>query len=824
MRKIKSIVVCFLMIMTAMSSVGLDQPFPVYGYIKDSKGNAVSGAQVIIKDLTRLTQIVVYTNEQGYYQADLSNLPECQSGDTIEVYCYYNNEDNNRTFVLDLSLTSKNVSFNLVGVPYAKTLSAENITSSSAKINGELIHLNDTSCQVWFEYGETISYGNSTTKNTYYGPANFSATLSGLKPDTTYHFRVVAKNSRKTFYGNDVTFKTSPSPPEVATNDASDVSYNQANLNGYLSKVGASSCEVWFVYDDAPHDKIEDYRYNTSHIVKTSPSSFSSKISGLEVNKTYYFRAVAKNLQGIAYGEEKNFTTKVILPSVSTLSAENITSNSAYLKGKLDDRGGDEYCQVWFEYGETTSYGFATGILTINKNEEFSIKIENLTSGKTYHFRAVAKNSKGISYGMDKTFKTNSTKASIETSFANYAIILRANLVDTGGEACYVCFEYWKEGNETIYRTDEKMMSLPGIFEETISGLEENTRYYYRAVVRNSQGISYGTNLSFLTSSAPLAPVLGESSAIPSFNSVKLECNVSLGSNEFCYLWFEVGNGKNITSEVMLVEEDGVVNCTVEGLESGRNYSYRAIAVGSDGGIAYGERKNFSTPEKENHEPSITIIYPENGSVVDVRTSLMAEIYDEDNDVMSVKFYLNGNVFVISSRNGVVSINLTLEHGKNYSWYAEVSDGKANISSEIYYFSTKSAIEANFTNSFVFEKEIAYFNDSSSGEIISWLWDFGDGSFSYEKNASHVYDKAGSYIVTLTVTDIYGESASKEKIINVFSRGDANMDGKINALDITKIRRIIALLDEKTPPADLNLDGTVDLEDLQLLINKILGK
>ncbi|MEM2388530.1 MAG: PKD domain-containing protein [Candidatus Thermoplasmatota archaeon] len=823
MKKIGSVFVCVLIIMTSMSSVGLDQPFPVFGYIKDSKGNAVSGAEVIVKDLTRGKQMSVYTNEYGYYQAELSNLPECQNGDLIEIYCSYNNEDNNRTFVLDLSLPSKNVSFSLVGIPYVKTLNAENITSSSAKLNGELIHLNDTSCQVWFEYGETISYGYSTAKLTYYGPANFSSIISGLKPDTTYHFRVVAKNSRKTFYGNDITFKTSPSLPEVTTNDAIDISYSYATLNGYLNKVGASSCEVWFVYDNVSHDKIEDYRYNTSHIIKTSPSSFSSKISNLEVNKTYYFRAVAKNSEGIACGEEKNFTTSVILPSVVTISAENITSNSAYLKGKIEDRGGDECCQAWFEYGETTSYGFATNILYLNKNEEFLIPIENLTAGKTYHFRAVAKNSKGISYGSDKTFKTNSTKATVETSIASYAVILTANLIDTGGEVCYVCFEYWKEGNETIYRTEEKAVSSTGIFEETISDLECNTRYYYRAIVRNSQGISYGTNLSFLTSSAPPAPRVEIGDAIPSYNNASVECYVSLMSNDFCYLWFELWNGKKISSEVMVFEEDGYLNYTFEGLESGKEYFYRAIAVGSDGGIGYSEIKNFLTIEKENHEPYINILHPKNNSVVDAQTSLMAEIYDEENDMMSIKFCINDETFVLDSRNGIVSINVFLEYGKNYSWHVEVSDGKGNVSSPIYNFRTRNEIVVDFTNSFIFEKEAAYFNDNSQGEIVSWLWNFGDGNVSYERNTSHIYEKVGIYNVTLTVTDIYGKTASKEKTVSVFSRGDANMDGNINALDITKIQRIIALLDEATMPADLNMDSIVNLEDVAILINKILG-
>ena len=39
------------------------------------------------------------------------------------------------------------------------------------------------------------------------------------------------------------------------------------------------------------------------------------------------------------------------------------------------------------------------------------------------------------------------------------------------------------------------------------------------------------------------------------------------------------------------------------------------------------------------------------------------------------------------------------------------------------------------------------------GRIASWAWDFGDGSKSDAKNPSHTYAAAGTYNVTLTVTD-----------------------------------------------------------------------
>ncbi|MEX0811851.1 MAG: SdrD B-like domain-containing protein [Chitinophagales bacterium] len=45
------------------------------------------------------------------------------------------------------------------------------------------------------------------------------------------------------------------------------------------------------------------------------------------------------------------------------------------------------------------------------------------------------------------------------------------------------------------------------------------------------------------------------------------------------------------------------------------------------------------------------------------------------------------------------------------------------------------------------------FTDTSSGNITSWLWDFGDGTIGTIPNPTHVYNINGTYNVTLTVSD-----------------------------------------------------------------------
>ena len=59
------------------------------------------------------------------------------------------------------------------------------------------------------------------------------------------------------------------------------------------------------------------------------------------------------------------------------------------------------------------------------------------------------------------------------------------------------------------------------------------------------------------------------------------------------------------------------------------------------------------------------------------------------------------------------------------------------------------------------------FQDSSSddGEIVSWNWNFGSAG-SAQKNPFYLYSAAGSYPVTLTVTDNKGMTSSSTKNVN----------------------------------------------------------
>jgi PKD repeat protein len=59
------------------------------------------------------------------------------------------------------------------------------------------------------------------------------------------------------------------------------------------------------------------------------------------------------------------------------------------------------------------------------------------------------------------------------------------------------------------------------------------------------------------------------------------------------------------------------------------------------------------------------------------------------------------------------------------------------------------------------------FSNTSSGDVNSCAWDFGDGGTSGNCNPTHDFGAAGSYSVTLTVTSSDGSTSSKTKTTNV---------------------------------------------------------
>jgi hypothetical protein len=97
--------------------------------------------------------------------------------------------------------------------PVAVTGLAGNIGENEAELTARINPNNQPSTTYYFEYGTTTKYGSKTPSKPLSGNTQQTVTadLSDLDPETTYHYRVVAKADTGTLVtGGDQTFTTPP--------------------------------------------------------------------------------------------------------------------------------------------------------------------------------------------------------------------------------------------------------------------------------------------------------------------------------------------------------------------------------------------------------------------------------------------------------------------------------------------------------------------------------------------------------------------------------------------------------------------------------------
>ena len=55
----------------------------------------------------------------------------------------------------------------------------------------------------------------------------------------------------------------------------------------------------------------------------------------------------------------------------------------------------------------------------------------------------------------------------------------------------------------------------------------------------------------------------------------------------------------------------------------------------------------------------------------------------------------------------------------------------------------------------------------ANNPVAQFSWDFGDGGRASGSSATHAFDDAGTYVVTLTITDAWGRSASAQRVMTI---------------------------------------------------------
>lgn len=136
----------------------------------------------------------------------------------------------------------------------------------------------------------------------------FTVKLNDLNPGTTYYARAYAKNTAGVGYGNQVVFQTLQyALPSLSAVTVSNIGLTNADLQCSVSSVtGASVTACGFCVSTTSGPTI----YNST-VVGADPTSstLTASVAHLQYNTTYYVRAFATNVSGMAYSAEKSFKT-----------------------------------------------------------------------------------------------------------------------------------------------------------------------------------------------------------------------------------------------------------------------------------------------------------------------------------------------------------------------------------------------------------------------------------------------------------------------------------------------------------------------------------
>ncbi len=428
--------------------------------------------------------------------------------------------------------------------PTATTSAASAITTSSAQLNGAG-NPNAEQTTGWFR----ISATNPVTCNDAFGtrvPAAggtdlgsgavsvpYSINATGLTSGVTYYFCAIVSNASGTAFGGVLSF-TVPGAPVVTTNAATSVTSSGATLQGSTNP-NAASTTGWFRYATTSPGACNDSfgtrapgAGGTNLGSGTSSVDYATAIGSLTPGTTYYYCAISSNAHGTSFGAVLSFTTLAVAPVVTTNSATLVTGTTAQLNGSTNPGGAAT--TGWFRYA-TTSPGSCNDVFGTrapaaggsalgsgNTAVAYALGITGLSPATTYYFCAISQNSVATAFGAVLSFTTPApptVTTSAASSIGNSTAFLNGSATPNGAAttgwfryaltdpgACNDVF-----GSRAPVAGGSNLGSGTSAigYSQQVTGLSAGTTYYFCAIAQNSEGLAFGSVLTFVTAAAPTA-------------------------------------------------------------------------------------------------------------------------------------------------------------------------------------------------------------------------------------------------------------------------------------------------------------------------------
>ena len=429
--------------------------------------------------------------------------------------------------------------------PFVEEVSSTGIAPFEATLKANVNpEKQDTKCV--FEYAKSGEpYGpevpcEPADLGSGYGRQSASLHLENLEGGTAYEYRVVVKNATGTSEGAGH-FTTAPAL--VPAIEAESVSVESvagagravtfaAQVNPELQET--SSCVFQYVTEKT---------FEATGFTGTPPSvacepsqtfgkgvsggvSVEAKLATLQAGVDYHYRFVVKNETGSAEGPDQVFgpptaVTGGVLSAVPGVAP----GTTATVGGELNPEGFDTHYYVQYgaegeEYPQSTQ-GIDAGsgnaaVVLGGGGAPPEVSFGGLKAGAVYHYRLVAYNADGTTYGAPQTV---TVLPAPEVGPASVSEVTQSSATITTSvnpEGLHTSYNL-EMAYGTSYPGDAGSGSAPVPLTFHLSGLHAGDTYHFRLTAASSNGTSSGPELTFTTIAGPqgFVPVFAVTPSLP---------------------------------------------------------------------------------------------------------------------------------------------------------------------------------------------------------------------------------------------------------------------------------------------------------------------
>jgi hypothetical protein len=372
------------------------------------------------------------------------------------------------------------------------------------------------------------------------------------------------------------------------------------------------------------------FQYGESSVLGSETASFgagagleavSVMVGKLHAGATYYYRIVGENEGGTNYGLIRELKTREAVDALTTGPVQNVTPDGVTLTGTLKREGLET--RYYFQYGTSTAYGAQSpepeekvpaGETEKEENELKTLlaPVAGLQPNTLYHYRLVAENEYGRTYGQDQTFTTSGpptiayqpagpitqTEATIHAQI-NPDELATSYRVQYGETSSY--------GNEASGEAIGSG-STPVAVSVPLASLRVGTLYHFRVVAGNEAGTTDGEDQTFTT--VPSAPVDATFASGVNAAHATLHAQINPLGNDTRY-YFQYGTescqakAEACTSvptppgeDIGEGTEDVARELALSGLTPGTTYHYRVLDSNALG-MTEGPERTFNTQPEQ---------------------------------------------------------------------------------------------------------------------------------------------------------------------------------------------------------------------------------